>query len=201
MNQSSRIIRKWLWMVLLAILSISVYAQKKVEGQITDNNGVPLSGVLVAEIYSGKNYSGDIVQSRDDGKFTVVINKKGSSLYITNIGYKPQEIRNIADSTGLIHGGNEKQWLEMTKPDLPQMADRDSVIFVCPDAKNSWYWDSPKNPAYRYETFVYKELVTAIDAKYPTIKDRSARAITGFSMGGHDFGNSDDCLFCCNVIC
>jgi len=83
------------------------------------------------------------------------------------------------------HGGNEKQWLEMTKPDLPQMADRDSVIFVCPDAKNSWYWDSPKNPAYRYETFVYKELVTAIDTKYPTIKDRSARAITGFSMGGH----------------
>jgi len=103
MNQSSSIIRKWLWMALFAILSISVYAQKKVEGQITDNNGVPLSGVLVAEIYSGKSFSGDIVQSRDDGKFTVFINKKGSSLYITNIGYKPQEIRNIADSTGFIY--------------------------------------------------------------------------------------------------
>ena len=28
-----------------------------------------------------------------------------------------------------------------------------------PDGKNSWYWDSPENPAYRYETFVTSELV------------------------------------------
>ena len=82
------------------------------------------------------------------------------------------------------HGGNAFTWMTI-KPDLPQIADREGIIFVCPDGKNSWYWDSPVNPSYRYETFVAKELVNYIDANYPTIKDRTARAITGLSMGGH----------------
>lgn len=82
------------------------------------------------------------------------------------------------------YGGNARSWVKLI-PDMPQMADRDGVIFVCPDGKNSWYWDSPKNPAYRYETFVAKELVAYIDGHYPTVADRKARAITGLSMGGH----------------
>ena len=52
-------------------------------------------------------------------------------------------------------------------------------------SKDSWYWDSPKNPAYRYETFVSSELVKYIDRNYKTIADRKGRAITGLSMGGH----------------
>ena len=75
-------------------------------------------------------------------------------------------------------------WLSM-KPELKDIADRDGLIFVCPDGKNSWYWDSPKDPSYRYETFVSSELVKYIDSEYSTVKDRSGRAITGLSMGGH----------------
>ena len=71
------------------------------------------------------------------------------------------------------------------KPELKDIADRDGLIFVCPDGKNSWYWDSPKDPSYRYETFVSSELVKYIDSEYSTVKDRSGRAITGLSMGGH----------------
>lgn len=82
------------------------------------------------------------------------------------------------------HGGHFKKWLEI-KPKLPEIADRYGVVFVLPDAKNSWYWDSPKDPSYRYETFVAKELVAYVDGNYPTIRDRSKRAITGLSMGGH----------------
>lgn len=82
------------------------------------------------------------------------------------------------------HGGNAKTWITI-KPELKEIADRDGLIFVCPDGKNSWYWDSPVNPAYRYETFVSDELIRYIDAHYPTRADRSARAITGLSMGGH----------------
>jgi S-formylglutathione hydrolase FrmB len=86
----------------------------------------------------------------------------------------------------LLHGysGNAKSWIEL-KPELPAIADEQGIIFVCPDGKNSWYWDSPKNPAYRYETFVASELVNYIDAHYPTQAHRNARAITGLSMGGH----------------
>lgn len=86
----------------------------------------------------------------------------------------------------LLHGysGNASTWISI-KPDLPRIADEKGIIFVCPDGKNSWYWDSPKNPEYRYETFVSSELVNFIDNNYNTIKDRKARAITGLSMGGH----------------
>ena len=82
------------------------------------------------------------------------------------------------------HGGNAKTWIQI-KPNLPQIADEKGIIFVCPDGKDSWYWDSPKNPAFRYETFVSSELVKYIDENYKTITDRKGRAITGLSMGGH----------------
>lgn len=82
------------------------------------------------------------------------------------------------------YGGNAQTWIKL-KPELPEMADEKGVIFACPDGKNSWYWDSPKNPSYRYETFVSSELVEYTDSHYATVSDRKARAISGFSMGGH----------------
>lgn len=82
------------------------------------------------------------------------------------------------------HGGDEYNWIHV-KPELLQMADRDGIIVVCPDGENSWYWDSPINPAMRFETFVSQELPDYIDQHYPTIADRTGRAITGLSMGGH----------------
>lgn len=86
----------------------------------------------------------------------------------------------------LLHGysGNARSWVEL-KPELPQIADGKGIIFVCPDGKNSWYWDSPKNSAYRYETFVTSELVEYTDGHYTTVPDRKSRAISGLSMGGH----------------
>lgn len=86
----------------------------------------------------------------------------------------------------LLHGysGNEKTWFTV-EPGLAEMADREGIIFVCPDGKNSWYWDSPVNPKMRYETFVSKELVEYVDSHFPTVADRTHRAVTGLSMGGH----------------
>ena len=82
------------------------------------------------------------------------------------------------------YGGNAGTWLGI-KPELPQIADKEGIIFVCPDGKNSWYWDSPLNKEYRYETFVSKELVNYIDKNFTTKVERGGRAITGLSMGGH----------------
>lgn len=86
----------------------------------------------------------------------------------------------------LLHGfgGNYKTWFQI-KPELPRIADRMGFVFVCPDGAGSWYWDSPRNPDVRYETFISTELVRFVDARYNTIKERSGRAITGLSMGGH----------------
>lgn len=82
------------------------------------------------------------------------------------------------------YGGNAGTWIGI-RPELPQIADEKGIIFVCPDGKNSWYWDSPKNPSYRYETFISSELVNYTDAHYATVPEKRGRAITGLSMGGH----------------
>ena len=82
------------------------------------------------------------------------------------------------------YGGNARTWMGV-KPELPRIADEKGVIFACPDGKNSWYWDSPRNKDYRYESFVAKELVEYIDKNFATKADRSGRVITGLSMGGH----------------
>lgn len=82
------------------------------------------------------------------------------------------------------HGNHAFTWMNI-KPGLPRIADERGIIFVCPDGRNSWYWDSPRDSAYRYETFVSSELVDYTDAHYATVPGKQARAITGLSMGGH----------------
>lgn len=82
------------------------------------------------------------------------------------------------------YGGDAKSWLHI-KPELPEISDKMGIVFVCPDGENSWYWDSPLNSSYRYETFISTELVQYTDENYPTIAKREGRAITGLSMGGH----------------
>lgn len=87
----------------------------------------------------------------------------------------------------LLHGysGNYRDWITKDK-DLEKETDRFNLIIVCPDGGfSSWYFDSPVDPASKYETFISGELVKAIDAKYKTIQDPKGRAITGLSMGGH----------------
>ena len=82
------------------------------------------------------------------------------------------------------HGGHARSWLNL-KPELRDMADRDSVLIVCPTGEASWYLDSPLKSDSRFETFVSSELVAYVDSHYATFTDRKHRAITGLSMGGH----------------
>ncbi|MBR4043908.1 MAG: esterase family protein [Bacteroidaceae bacterium] len=83
------------------------------------------------------------------------------------------------------HSNNARTWME-TRPDLHKIADQEGIIFICPDGGyNSWYWDSPLVKNYRYETFISDELISYVDKHFATLPDRSKRAITGFSMGGH----------------
>ena len=86
----------------------------------------------------------------------------------------------------LLHGysGNYADWIIKAKG-FEKAADLYQMIIVCPDGNNSWYWDSPVDTSYRYETYVSKELINWIDGKYKTIKSRKGRGITGLSMGGH----------------
>lgn len=87
----------------------------------------------------------------------------------------------------LLHGysANYASWL-IKIPALKQMVDTYQCIVVCPDgAFSSWYFDSPIDSAWRFETYIGTEIPEYIDHHYQTISDRKGRAIAGFSMGGH----------------
>ncbi len=87
----------------------------------------------------------------------------------------------------MLHGatGSYISWEEIY-PELPDYADEYNLIIVCPDGGyTSWYWDSPIDPDFQYETHITKEVIPYIDATYRTRAEAGQRAISGLSMGGH----------------
>ena len=87
----------------------------------------------------------------------------------------------------LLHGysGNYSNWVNNV-PAVKTLADQMQMVIVCPDGGfGSWYWDSPNDKNFQYETFVAKELVSYVNKNYPVANDRNKRGITGLSMGGH----------------
>lgn len=112
------------------------------------------------------------------------MNKEVPVTIITPNGYNPEGTQTY-DVVYLLHGYSDdnEAWYERGK--VAPHADLYNLIFVCPHGNNSWYWDSPIDPAYRYETFMTEELIGWIDTNYKTNAQRSGRAITGLSMGGH----------------
>lgn len=85
----------------------------------------------------------------------------------------------------LLHGysDNYRRWPNAAA--VRQAADLYNQIIVCADGGfSSWYWDSPIDSSFRYETYISKELTAWVDAHYSTISNARGRAIAGLSMGG-----------------
>ena len=85
----------------------------------------------------------------------------------------------------LLHGlfGRYDDWI--TRTNLAEYAANYDVIVVTPEGHDNWYTDSAGAPADKYESYFVKELISDIDARFRTIKDRRARGIAGLSMGGY----------------
>ena len=87
----------------------------------------------------------------------------------------------------LLHGysDNYAKWVK-TVPAIKFLSTEHQCIIVCPDGGySSWYFDSPIDSTFQYESYIVKDLLTFIDGHYSTIPNRTGRAITGLSMGGH----------------
>ena len=85
----------------------------------------------------------------------------------------------------LLHGlfGSSSNWTAMSK--LPAYAQNYKVIIVNPEGENGWYVDSVTVTANQYESYIVKELIPVIDARYRTNATRGGRVIAGLSMGGY----------------
>jgi S-formylglutathione hydrolase FrmB len=85
----------------------------------------------------------------------------------------------------LLHGlyGDYLNW--DTRTGLENYARNLPFLIVMPDAGDSWYTNSATVPADRFEDYIAKDLISEIDAKYHTVRDRHKRSIAGLSMGGY----------------
>jgi putative tributyrin esterase len=85
----------------------------------------------------------------------------------------------------LLHGlyGDFENW--STHTNLVRYAERFRLIIAMPQAGNSWYVNSVTVTADKFEDYIIKDFIGEIDSHFRTIRERSARAIAGLSMGGY----------------
>lgn len=120
---------------------------------------------------------------------TIMVYSKSMDKLIPNIVVLPESYAPTQQypTLYLLHGadGDYTDWLSLV-PQIKDYADLYNILIVCPDgASTSWYFDSPIDESFKYETYISQELTKFIDDNYNTISHKSARAITGLSMGGH----------------
>ena len=85
----------------------------------------------------------------------------------------------------LLHGlfGHYDDWV--TRTNLAEYAANYDLIIITPEGHDSWYVDSATVPTDKYESYIVRELIPDVDARFRTIKDRRGRGIAGLSMGGY----------------
>jgi len=116
--------------------------------------------------------------------YSASMNKEIKAMVVTPDAYSKNKVYPVVY---LLHGysGNYKDWTSRV-PAIQDYANLYDFIIVCPDGNfSSWYFDSPLEPDWKYETYVARELTAWVDEHYSTIAAREGRAITGLSMGGH----------------
>ncbi|HEY2971913.1 MAG TPA: alpha/beta hydrolase family protein [Pyrinomonadaceae bacterium] len=85
----------------------------------------------------------------------------------------------------LLHGlfGRYDDWV--TRTNLAEYAGHYDVIIITPEGHDSWYTDSGGVATDKYESYFIREIISDVDARFRTIKDRRARGVGGLSMGGY----------------
>jgi len=98
-------------------------------------------------------------------------------------GYSKSQERYL--TVYLLHGfsGNYMDWIRLTE--LVRYVKEYRFIIITPDAKNSWYANSPALQNAAYEDYVIKDVIPFVDKKYRTVQSKFFRAIAGLSMGGY----------------
>lgn len=119
----------------------------------------------------------------EDSLFSPSLNSATKFYAILPDGYTKSQER--YSTIYLLHGfgGNYTNWVKLTE--IVKYAKQYNFIIITPDAKNSWYANSPVVPNANYEDFIIKDVIPFVDNKYRTIQSKFYRAIAGLSMGGY----------------
>ncbi len=85
----------------------------------------------------------------------------------------------------LLHGlfGDPSNWLELTN--LEKYTSESSVVFVFPNAENSWYCDNANLENHQYESFIVRDILRDVENRFRIEGKRDNRIIAGISMGGY----------------
>lgn len=85
----------------------------------------------------------------------------------------------------LLHGlyGNYTNWITLTK--LVHYANDYKFIIITPDARDSWYVNSPTMPNANYEDYIMHDLLPYVDTHYRTKQSKESRSVVGLSMGAY----------------
>src|SRR4029077_18786971 len=83
----------------------------------------------------------------------------------------------------LLHGGGGgfRDWTNDS--DVANFAEQ-GLILVMPEGSSSYYVDAAERPQDRYEDYIVKDLITAVEGRFPAAAGRPNRVIVGISMGG-----------------
>lgn len=119
----------------------------------------------------------------EDSLFSPALNAKMKFYVILPNGYTQSQER--YPSLYLLHGfgGDYTNWVKLTE--IVRFAKKYRFIIITPDAKNSWYADSPVLKNTKYEEYIIKDVIPFVDKKYRTIQSKFFRAVAGLSMGGY----------------
>lgn len=160
----------------------------------TDRHGFVLRSAVLAAVFlaiisaafgqapTAKPLAPNVVEHKLNSK---LMGRDMSYRVILPAGYTDAKATSRHPVIYLLHGltGHFNNWTDSTKVEEYALASR--FIIVTPEGDNGWYTDSVTKATDKYESYIVKELIAEIEAKYRVIADRDNRMIAGLSMGGY----------------
>ena len=152
-------------------------------------NAVLLSAVLLALAVPGWPAPGSEAQISCASLESAILGRSVNYCVALPSGFDPSGATRYP-TLYFLHGlfENDRSWSERGGErlweDLTAKGEIGKFLVVLPDAGKTFYVNSLDGHE-RYEDFLIREFVPAIDRMFPTLADRAARGITGTSMGGY----------------
>ena len=97
----------------------------------------------------------------------------------------PENITGPVPVLYLLHGMSDDHTAWTRWSSVERHVEGLPLIVVMPDAELSFYTDSKVDPRLAFETYLTRDLIGFVDRTFPTVADRSGRAVAGLSMGGY----------------